>query len=112
MAQARSVGLMGIGLLGQALGRRLLGAGLAVTGFDVAAGKHARLAELGGRVAASVAEVARGCDPIVLAVFTTDQVEDVVERQLLPALGDRSDRIVFVASTCDPDRIAALAQRV
>jgi len=112
MAQARSVGLIGLGLLGQALAQRLLGAGFAVSGFDVDAAKHARLAELGGRPAASVAEVAQDCDPIVLAVFTTDQVEDVVEQQLLPAVGDRSGRIVFVASTCDPDRIAALAQRV
>src|SRR5262249_32638624 len=112
MSQARPVGLIGIGLLGQALAQRLVGAGFAVAGFDVDAAKHARLAELAREPAASVAELAQRCDPIVLAVFTTDQVEDVVERQLLPAAGNGAGRIVFVASTCDPDRIAALAERV
>jgi 3-hydroxyisobutyrate dehydrogenase-like beta-hydroxyacid dehydrogenase len=44
-------------------------------------------------------------------VFSTDQVEHVVENELLPALGEGSGRIVMCASTCDPDRIAALAER-
>jgi putative dehydrogenase len=106
------VGLIGIGLLGQALAQRLRGAGFEVIGFDVDPAKSARLAELGGRPAASIADVARTCGAIVLAVFSTDQVEDVVERELLPALGDNSGRIVLCASTCDPDRIAALGERV
>jgi len=106
------VGLIGIGLLGQAFAYRLLGAGFEVEGFDVDAGKTAKLAELGGRPAASVADLARRCDPVVLAVFSTDQVEHVIERELLPALGDGSGKVVLCASTCDPDRIAALGQRV
>ena len=68
--------------------------------------------ELGGGAAASVAAVAQDCETIVLAVFSTDQVEDVVERELLPALGDASGRIVLCASTCDPDRIARLAREL
>ena len=112
MAERASVGLVGIGLLGQALAHRLLGAGFEVAGFDVDPAKNAKLAELGGRPATSVAYLAERCDPIVLAVFTTDQVEQVVERELLPVLGDGSGRIVLCASTCDPDRIAALGGRV
>jgi 3-hydroxyisobutyrate dehydrogenase-like beta-hydroxyacid dehydrogenase len=45
-------------------------------------------------------------------VFSTEQVEDVVENHLLPALGDGSGKIVLCMSTCDPDRVAALAGRV
>lgn len=112
MAAREPVGLIGIGLLGQAFAHRLLGAGFEVLGFDVDAGKTAKLAELGGRPAASVADLARRCDPVVIAVFSTDQVEEVIERELLPALGERSGKIVLCASTCDPDRIAALGQRV
>ena len=40
-----------------------------------------RLVEIGGRIG-SFADIARDCDPIVLAMFSTDQVEDVVERGL------------------------------
>ena len=112
MAAREPVGLIGIGLLGQAFAHRLLGAGFEVLGFDVDAGKTAKLAELGGRPAASVADLARRCDPVVIAVFSTDQVEEVIERELLRVWGERSGKIVLCASTCDPDRIAALAQRV
>ena len=112
MPEPRPVGLIGVGLLGQALAHRLRAAGFEVVGFDVDAAKSAKLAELGGRPAGSVADLARRCDPIVLAVFSTDQVEAVVEGQLLPALGEGSGKVVLCASTCDPDRIAALGWRV
>jgi len=112
MPQSGPVGLIGLGLLGQALAQRLIGAGFAVTGFDIEAAKGAALAKLGGRPAASIAEVARQSAPIVLAVFSTDQVEEVIERDLIAALGERSNKILLCASTCDPDRVAALAKRV
>lgn len=112
MTDRKPVGLIGIGLLGQAFAHRLLAAGFAVVGFDVDPAKNAKLAQLGGGGAASAAELARRCDPVVLAVFSTDQVEHVVERELLPALGEGSGKIVLCASTCDPDRIAALGGRV
>jgi 3-hydroxyisobutyrate dehydrogenase-like beta-hydroxyacid dehydrogenase len=111
MSNSAAVGVIGIGLLGQAFVHRLRSAGFDVVGFDVDAGKNARLVELGGQVASSVADLARRCDPLVLAVFSTDQVEAVVENELLPALGQGSGKIVLCASTCDPERIAALGQR-
>jgi 3-hydroxyisobutyrate dehydrogenase-like beta-hydroxyacid dehydrogenase len=110
MSKRKSVGLIGIGLLGQALARRLLAADFSVVGFDVDTAKHTRLTELGGQAAASIAEVAGRADAILLAVFSTEQVEDVVERQLIPPAGG-SAGIVLCASTCDPDRIVALAAR-
>jgi putative dehydrogenase len=112
MSEHQSVGLIGIGLLGQALAHRLSGADFDVLGFDIDPAKSAKLAELGGRAAPSIADLAQRCDPIILAVFSTDQVEQVIERELLSTLGDNTGRIVMVASTCDPDRIAALGERV
>jgi 3-hydroxyisobutyrate dehydrogenase-like beta-hydroxyacid dehydrogenase len=106
-----AVGLVGLGLLGEALARRLLHAGYEVCGFDLDPARNARLAQLGGRSAASVAAVAERCSPVVLAVFSTDQVETLFERELLPAVGDNSGRIVLCASTCDPDRIALIGAR-
>ncbi len=108
----QSVGVVGLGLLGQAFVSRLLGAGFEVVGFDIDRAKNIKLVERGGHPADSVGDLARRCDPIVLAVFSTDQVEDVIERELLPAAGDGSAKIVLCASTCDPERIARLAQRV
>jgi 3-hydroxyisobutyrate dehydrogenase-like beta-hydroxyacid dehydrogenase len=112
MPDRKPVGLIGVGLLGQALAHRLLGAGFEVIGFDVDPAKNAKLEALGGVAAASIADLAKRSDPIVLAVFSTDQVEELIERELLPAFGDGSGKIVLCASTCDPERIAALGERV
>jgi 3-hydroxyisobutyrate dehydrogenase-like beta-hydroxyacid dehydrogenase len=106
------VGVIGLGLLGEALARRLLAGGFAVSGYDLDPAKTARLAELGGIAAVSVAAAAKDCPTIVLAVFSTEQVETVLEQEILPAVGDGSGRIVLCASTCDPDRIACLGERV
>ena len=106
------VGLVGVGLMGEALAVRLLAAGLSVLGFDIDAARTRRLAALGGEAAASAAELALQSNPIVLAVYDTDQVEAVAEREVLPALGERSGKVLLCTSTCDPDRIAELGERV
>jgi putative dehydrogenase len=102
------VGVIGVGLMGEVYARRLVAAGLAVIGYDVDAAKSERLATFGAQ-AGTLADIAQQCEPIVVAVFNTEQVEDVVEHALIPAA---AGKIVLVTSTCDPDRIAALADRV
>jgi 3-hydroxyisobutyrate dehydrogenase-like beta-hydroxyacid dehydrogenase len=101
--------VVGLGLLGEVLAHRLLAAGFRVLGYDVDSVRNARLGALGGRAATSAVEVAQ-CDIVVLAVFSTDQVEDVIERALLPVA--RPGTIALCASTCDPDRIEALGRRL
>jgi 3-hydroxyisobutyrate dehydrogenase-like beta-hydroxyacid dehydrogenase len=107
-----SVGIVGLGLMGSVLAGRLIAAGFDVTGYDIDTAKTQALVARGGRAAASIGDLALKADPIILAVFDTDQVEEVVEGPILAALGDGSGRIVMCTSTCDPDRIAALARRV
>jgi putative dehydrogenase len=109
MQNERTVGVVGLGLMGEVLAGRLMAAGFGVLGYDIDPGKNARLVALGGRAAGSTAEVAH-CDRIVLALFSTDQVEDVVENALLPAA--KPGTVVLCTSTCDPDRIAALGRRL
>lgn len=106
------VAIIGLGLMGEAFALRLLQAGIAVTGFDIDPARRARLAELGGRPAGSIGELAAAARCIILAVFSTAQVEDVIENYLLPALGEGSNKIVMVMSTCDPGEVERLAARV
>ena len=106
------VGIVGLGLMGEVCARRLLDADFPVTGFDIDPSRRTRLAEIGGQPVQSIAEVARPARCIIIAVFSTEQVEDVGENHLLPALGDGSGKIVLCMSTCDPDQVAALARRV
>jgi len=109
MTTARQIGIAGLGLLGSALAHRLIQAGYSPKGYDIDPDKIAALAKAGG-IAATLDEVAH-CDVVLLAVFDTNQVEDVVTNAVLPALTG-VPKIVLCASTCDPDRIAALSETV
>ena len=106
------VAIVGLGLMGEVYAKRLLDAGNPVVGFDIDPARRARLNEIGGRAVNSIAELAAPARCIIVAVFSTDQVADVIENHLLPALGEGSNKIVLCMSTCDPDQVAALAARV
>ncbi|HET9492371.1 MAG TPA: NAD(P)-dependent oxidoreductase [Methylomirabilota bacterium] len=106
------VGVVGVGLMGTAITRRLRGAGFDVLGYDVEPSKLAGLAALGGRAARSLDEVARACRTVVLCVFNTEQVEEVVAGLLAARPSGAGPLTVVCTSTCDPDRIAALAARL
>jgi 3-hydroxyisobutyrate dehydrogenase-like beta-hydroxyacid dehydrogenase len=116
MTQARQpVGVIGTGLMGTACAKRLLAAGLDVLGYDVDPAQLEQLAGLGGRAARSIGEIARMCDRVVLAVFNTDQVEQAIEgpQGLVASRPAGAPPLVAICvSTCDPDRIAALAARL
>ncbi|MBO0754728.1 MAG: NAD(P)-dependent oxidoreductase [Bradyrhizobiaceae bacterium] len=109
---SKPIGIVGLGLMGSALTERLIAADLGVAGFDVDAEKQWAWEGLGGAGATSLSELAGLCDVIFLAVFDTAQVEQVVEGGLVPTAGPASGKTILCTSTCDPDRISALAQRV
>jgi 3-hydroxyisobutyrate dehydrogenase-like beta-hydroxyacid dehydrogenase len=106
------IAIVGLGLMGEVYARRLIDAGHPVLGFDVDPARRARLAEIGGTPVDSIEELAEPARAILIAVFSTAQVEDVIENHLLPALGEGSGKVVAVMSTCDPDQVALLAARV
>ena len=106
------VAIIGLGLMGEVYAQRLIDGKIPVTGFDIDPARRTRLAEIGGCPTSSIAELANSARCIIVAVFNTEQVEDVLENHMLPALGDGSNKIVLCMSTCDPDRIAALADRL
>ncbi len=115
MMRSSPVGVVGIGLIGTALTKRLVAAGFDVVGYDVDAVKRDSLEAIGGKPVPSVAEVGRAADRILVSVFDTGQVEDVVEGQGgLAELAAESgtEKLVLIVSTCDPDRIAELAGRL
>ncbi|CAN5258647.1 NAD-binding protein [soil metagenome] len=110
----KNIGIVGLGLMGSACATRLSDAGFDVHGYDVDAARTAAFTFERRYPAASIDALARNCDAIVLCVFDTAQVEGVVEgpRGLIEAMRTVERRpIVICTSTCDPDRIAALAAR-
>lgn len=105
------IGIVGLGLVGSSLARRLLAAGFHVSGYDLRAEAREALAAQGGHAAATLAEIASACPCVVLAVFDTDDVLSVVEGAdgLLSVPGVRH---IIDCSTGVPDALEALAARL
>jgi len=107
------VGIVGLGLIGTSLAKRLLAAGFPVHGHDVKPERGALLEGLGGSAAAGLSDLGKRCRKIVVSVLSTDQVEAVLESaEAGGPMGLGRDHVVICTSTCDPDRIEALAGRL
>lgn len=79
-APARPVaGVIGLGTMGGAMARHLLGAGYEVVGYDVEPAPLAAFEEAGGTPAGSPGGVAAGSDVVVLSLPSEDAFERVVD---------------------------------
>lgn len=112
-----SIGLVGLGLVGTALGARLVRAGFAVLGFDRRAEACDAWRQGGGAVASDLGELGRRCERVVLAVFDTTGVLEVVESPAgLLAAGRTTaacvTRAIVDCSTGHPEALEALAARL
>ena len=115
-----SVGLVGLGLVGSALAKRMTGAGFAVVGWDHAQAARGRYATAGGVVAASLQALGERPTVLVLAVFETADVLHVLEgggNVLDGAVAGTTNtvsaiRCVIDCSTGDPARLPALSERL
>ena len=106
------IGLVGLGLVGTALAARLQAAGFEVCGFDTQPAACSAYAARGGMLAESLAHMAAACRCVVLAVFDTQGVLQVVEGAD-GLLGEATQVTTLIdCSTGTPDTLAALAQRL
>ena len=103
-------GMIGLGLLGSAIARRLLERGLEVIGLDIDPG---RAPELGMETTDSPAQLAERVERVVLCLPDSDAVEEVCggSAGLLAAAASRLE-LVIDCTTGDPDRSEALAGRM
>ena len=106
------IGLIGLGLVGTAVARRLLAAGFALTGYDVDPSRASLLAPIGVVAADSPLGVAACCERVLLAVYDTAAVEQVTEGEDGLLAAAVPPRLVIDTSTGDPDRLEALGQRL
>lgn len=109
---AAPAGLIGLGLMGQALASRLLAAGLDVVGHDLRGDAVSALVRQGGHEATSAAEVFARCPRVLLSLPSHREVGAVLAA-VDPAL--RRGQIVIDTTTGDPaaaeQAAAALALR-
>ena len=108
MADSPVVGVVGLGLMGRAFAQRLLQAGHEVLGLDVRP-----VTDVPPRLTlvSDLQQMTQRCDLVVLAVFDTAQVREVVlgEQGLLH--GTQRRPTVFCCSTCDPDGLQDIAEQ-
>lgn len=74
----RSIGIIGVGLLGTALATRFARAGFSIDGFDPHPAAMERLVALGGKPAASAQDVAHSCERVFLALPGPREVRETV----------------------------------
>lgn len=107
------VGLIGLGLVGQAIAQRLRLAGIPTLGYDIRAEAREAFAAKGGQVADTARAIGAATQAVVLAVFDTAGVIDSVEGAsgLLAHQVPRTQLLVD-CSTGDPELLQALAGRL
>lgn len=98
-----SIGVFGLGLIGQALTKRLLPNGYRIVGYDPSPDAVAAFETSGGTCATP--EGVWDADVVLAAVFDTDQLLSVIGTAPM-----ESDVTLVATSTCDPDRMPKLEE--
>ncbi|NMD06430.1 MAG: NAD(P)-dependent oxidoreductase [Phyllobacteriaceae bacterium] len=106
------VTLIGAGIMGHAIGTRLLECGHALTVFDVDVAKVAALVEQGARPATSPAEATRAADFVILSLNHADIVNNVVFGPGGIASSADATKLLIDMSSIDPAATAAMATRL
>jgi putative dehydrogenase len=92
----KTIGIVGLGIMGSAIARNLVERGWRVIGFDIDAAKRAELAAANVIIAADIAQVARDAPVIMTSLPTPAAVADVAQ---LIADSGQPPRIVVELST-------------
>lgn len=108
MTKITAIGFVGLGNMGMPIVTRLLAAGYAVTGFDVAPEPRAALAAAGGRAVESLAETVDGVDLLVLMLPDSTIVSRVMSDPGLRA-GLRPGLLVMDMGSSEPVKTRSLA---
>jgi putative dehydrogenase len=92
----KTVGIVGLGIMGGAFAQNLLAAGWRVIGYDVAAPRRRALAQAGVEIAADAGEVARKARTIILSLPNPRALAATVETIVKAGV---TRRVVIEAST-------------
>ncbi|MBA4017236.1 MAG: hypothetical protein C0483_08690 [Pirellula sp.] len=103
----RRIGIVGLGLLGGAIARKLREAGYAPTGFDMNAERRSEAEASGISVVADAAELVKGSD-VVLLSLPDGEVVDALLAELKPQW--RSGQTVVDTTTAAPRQMLAHAE--
>lgn len=107
--KVKTVGLIGIGLLGSAIAHRLIRAGFSVWGHDVSPQAMSAFSVKGGQPILKIGDVPIAANPVIFCLPDSDAVENVLV-SIIPRL--KPGTILIDTTTGDPDRTRATAERI
>lgn len=106
----QTIGIIGLGLMGQAFGKRFKLNDFSTLGFDI---NPERCKEFGeAQTTSSAIDLAKQCQTLVICLFDSNQIRDALlgPNGLLIAAPDQALNIICT-STCEPDEIAQIAMQ-
>jgi 3-hydroxyisobutyrate dehydrogenase-like beta-hydroxyacid dehydrogenase len=112
-SSAPTIGLIGLGLMGQGFAKRLFRLGYPVVGFDIVGQKVTDAAKFGVTAATSPADVAVRADLVLVSVTTSAAVAAVVDGPLgILSIAKPRARVLVDHSTTEIDTTKTLAARL
>jgi 3-hydroxyisobutyrate dehydrogenase len=108
MAEGTKVAVLGTGIMGAAMARNLLAAGMEVSAWNRSREKAEPLEEDGAEIADNPADAARDADFLLTMLADADVVEEAVAGDALPALAE--DGVWLQMSTVGEDGAKRLAE--
>jgi 3-hydroxyisobutyrate dehydrogenase-like beta-hydroxyacid dehydrogenase len=108
----KTVGMIGLGKMGNSMARLLASNGFNVIGYDVSAHAGKTAAKHDVAIAKSPAELAAKCDLVIVVTGFEHQAEDALFGKAGVAEGARPGTIVGMASTISPSGMQDIAKRL
>ncbi len=102
----KPIGVVGLGLMGQSLIKRLDAGALRMLGYDI---NPQQMDHIGEHRSASLATIATSCEVILLAVFNTNQVRNTLFAPDGLFAHAKGALTAICTSTCDPHEIRQIA---
>jgi putative dehydrogenase len=99
---SKTLGVIGLGSMGRGAALSALRRGVPTWGIDLNPAACAAVADAGGHIATSVAELARHCDAVVVLVVNAAQTEAVVFGDDGLAAHLKPGSVVITSATVDP----------
>jgi len=103
-------GIIGIGLAGIAISETLLKAGYKLAGYDIRKERMELFAGMGGIAAQSSRDVAADCPRIILSLFDTKTVKEVIFGEAGLLTSPSKPRCIIDTTTGDPEETREIAE--
>ena len=106
----QSIGLVGVGLVGEATVQRFAKVGVQVIGYDIDTEKASSLLNFGGKPAKTASQVFQECEIVLLSLPTSEIASNVMNEMLRNFDDSFSVQIVIDTTTGNPEEMIEIAK--